>query len=141
MDPETLAKTGSETGHQRAFMQVLFTWSSEVHAHTFAIPNGGARGDSARVRAIRGGDMKAGGVKAGVPDIMIAWPNGGWAGLFLELKKPGKGVVGPDQKVWRARLEDRGYAVRTVYGYKEAINAVAEYFGQKLVCTDACSGW
>lgn len=149
MDPHKLAKSGSEHGHQSAFMLALLRWSPEVHAHTFAVPNGAAlaeRGKSPQARltgAIRMNRLKAEGLKTGVPDVFVAWPQPGgmYAGLFIEFKVADKGVIGPDQKTWRERLQSRGYAVRTVFSWKEAINATCSYFGKPDNYTDVGHGF
>lgn len=136
MTPEQLAKSGSEHGHQRAFFAALREWSKAVDALTFAIPNGGARGDNARSNMIRGAALKAEGVKAGVPDVFVAWPYGGFAGLFVEMKRPAdrekdraKGRLGDAQEPWHDKLMVRGYALAVCYTWEEALAAVKQYFG------------
>ena len=120
MTPWELASSGTEHGHQRA----LFAWANWAARHgffaasdplsyqagavysndpvpqlhfMFAIHNRGY-GDK-----IRGAIAKAEGVKAGVPDIFFPWPCFGFAGLFIELKKP-KGRTSPAQDEWIAAL-------------------------------------
>lgn len=134
---EMLAKGGTEHGHQRAFMNELRLWSQVVFDATFAIPNGRKRD------RIDAGMLKAEGVKAGVPDIFVSWPQRFnlmiapqafiWvnaAGLFIEMKKPVSGVVGKKQEPWHIGLVQRGYAVAVAYDYTEAINVTRYYFGQ-----------
>ena len=137
MTPEELAKSGSEHGNQRAFFAALQQWSPVVNEHTFAIPNGGSRGDTRQSRAQQGAKLKAEGVKSGVPDVMVAWPYGGYAGLFVEMKRPAdratdraRGRLGDNQDPWHARLRGRGYAVIIAYTWQEALAAVQSYFGQ-----------
>jgi hypothetical protein len=48
----------------------------------FAIPNGGQR------NIIVASKLKAEGVRAGVPDLFLAFPKKDAAGLFIEMKKP-----------------------------------------------------
>lgn len=92
MTPEQLAKSGTESGHQRA----LFCWAA-LNVGKYPelrwlhhIPNGGSRGDSAEARAIRGNAMKAEGVKTGVSDICLPVKRGQYSGLYIEMKKPGE---------------------------------------------------
>lgn len=131
MTPEELAKSGSEHGHQRAFCAYMARHMPEVWAVTFAIPNGRKR------NKIDAGMLKAEGVKAGVPDMMIAWPlqnitgEGWYSGLFLELKKPIVGKVGEAQTPWHERLTAHGYKVVVAYTWEEARDAVLAYFGFK----------
>jgi hypothetical protein len=58
-----------------------------------AIPNGGARGTDARggdrTAMIRGANMKAEGVRAGVYDIHLPVARHGYHSFYLEMKKPG----------------------------------------------------
>lgn len=141
--PQVLSKSGTEHGHQVAYFVALQQWSRPVYDHTFAIPNGGARGEDERTRMIRGGQLKAEGVKAGVPDTMTAWPSqfdlrlGPKAyrrfdahALFIELKKPKKGVIARGQTEWHQRLITQGYAVAVGYGWEEALDITKYYFRQ-----------
>ena len=74
--PEGLAAAGTEHAHQKA----IFCWAANNFNKwpelqlMFAIPNGGTRGDDKKSRTIRGGKLKAEGVKAGVPDIFLPVP-------------------------------------------------------------------
>ncbi|WBF76704.1 hypothetical protein PSV3_00002 [Septimatrevirus PSV31] len=100
MTPATLAKSGTEHGHQAAF----FAYAAVAYLHGFdvadewsktgklpkrdpdapptvpalewfhAIPNGGSRGDDDKSRKIRGAQLKAEGVRQGVADTFLPWP-------------------------------------------------------------------
>lgn len=86
----------------------------------FAIPNGGARS------ALTGAMLKAEGVVAGVPDLMIAVPKNGHAGLFVEMKvKPNR--PSREQKEIIIKLEDAGYKVAVCYTFDEFVKIVTEY--------------
>ena len=146
MDPAKLAKSGTEHAHQQAFFQWLVSWNRDVHRQTFAIPNGGARGDDARMAAKRGAELKAEGVKRGVPDIMCAWPtmnpfdNCVYSGLFIEMKIASGGVTSDFQEEWHERLTDKGYCVVTCYNWQEAANAISRYFGRSVPYRGASDG-
>ena len=94
MTPEQIAKT-SEHSHQVA----LFAWCAlNVGVYPelkwyHAIPNGGSRGDDTKTRAIRGGQLKAEGVKKGISDTLLPvrklFNNEVKSGLYIEMKKPG----------------------------------------------------
>lgn len=129
MTPEQLAKSGSEHGHQRAFFCDLMQLSYEVWEATYSIPNGASTGGDALGRQIQGGKLKAEGLKRGVPDICVAWPYGGYAGLYIEMKKPKKGRLSQDQLDWHTRLRKRGYKVVVAPHWQLAINEVSCYFG------------
>lgn len=86
----------------------------------FAIPNGGARS------ALTGAMLKAEGVVAGVPDLMIAVPKNGYAGLFVEMKvKPNRPSKEQVQVI--KRLEDTGYKVAVCYSFDEFVKIVSDY--------------
>lgn len=104
----------------------LFTWAFyESAAHPelknlFAVPNGGLRSKSEAAR------LKASGVKAGVPDIFLAVPKGGYAGLFIEMKV-GKNKTSKDQDEWIERLMCAGYKCAVCYGFETARYEIEEY--------------
>lgn len=128
MTPEQLARAGTESAHQTAFM----SWCQQYKADprvgmTFASANGGLRD---KVTAAR---MKASGVKAGVPDVFVPIPVlGKHHGLWIEFKKPGienhkDGGLKPEQVKYRDYLVSQNYAHVVVYSYLQAIDATLEY--------------
>ena len=91
----------------------------------FAIPNGGRRD------AITGARLKAEGVRAGIPDLFLAHPNGrGSCGLFLELKQ-GKGHLSDEQKDCLSMLNKQGYAVCVPFGFDEARQYIEKYLEEE----------
>lgn len=105
----------------------LFRWA---HAHRgkhpelrllFHVPNGGSRG---RIEAVR---FKQAGVKAGVPDIFLPAPKGGYSGLFVELKRRKFGRVSEDQRLWIAQLREQGYRVEVCRGWLAAADTIMQY--------------
>jgi len=98
----------------------------DVFAMLFAIPNGGKRSKKTAV------DLKAEGVKPGVPDLMLTTPRGKYHGLFIEMKRTKGGVVSKEQREMIAMLQNAGYAVYVCRGCDEAQDAMREYmFGQE----------
>ncbi len=136
MTPEQLAKSGSEAGEQTA----LFCWAATARKDypelewLYAIPNGGARGD-ARSAMIRGGQLKAQGVKAGVSDICLPVKRGPWSGLYIELKRVSlrpvrqgsSGGVTGDQARFGAFVLRQGYGFAVCYGWAEARDTIQGY--------------
>lgn len=106
----------TEHQHQTAFFAWLRLAYPQVPA--FAIPNGGHRHKAVAAK------MKAEGVTAGVPDILIADGN---PGLFIEMKKEKGSRVSKEQKAMLERLQDSGYQVAVCYGFDEAKQAVETY--------------
>lgn len=107
-----------EHEHQKA----IFGWAEalrqnhdELHM-LFAIPNGQYR-DGQRMEA---------GLKSGVPDMMLAVPRNGHAGLFIELKR-GDRKPTMNQRVWIKRLRAANFRVEVCYGSTEAIKTIIDY--------------
>ena len=99
----------------------------------FAIPNGGSRGDNAISRQIRGNQLKAEGVRAGVPDIFLPVRNRTYNGLFIELKRTDKSKsrVSAEQLMWVSNLEAQGFRVEVCYGANVAKEVIKEYLNDK----------
>lgn len=87
----------------------------------FAIPNGGNR------NKITGAILKAEGVRAGAPDLFLAYPNNGHGGLFIEMKKTKGGHVSDAQKAYHALLASCGYMVAVCHGWLEAKTSIETY--------------
>lgn len=133
MTPEQLARTGSETAHQRA----LFAWAALNRAkypclkYMFAIPNGGER----NIKVAAG--LKAEGVKSGVPDIFLPAPGWGKHGLFIEMKKEmyrnrKNGGCSDEQLGYIEYLSGCGYTVRVCYNWIEASEVIVNYLEGRL---------
>lgn len=136
MTPEQLAKTGSEAAHQTA----LFCWAA-LNVARFpelrwfhAVANGGSRGDSKRSAMIRGGQLKAQGVKAGVSDTFLPVKRGIWSGLYIEMKKPGErpkrggsGGVSDEQAAFGLFVQAQGFGFVVCYGWDEAAKVLEQY--------------
>lgn len=150
---EYVKLTGSEHAHQAA----LFMWAEKATHYGFqaandprcyteaeylratyfpdpvhalgvmhAIPNGGLR------NAATAANLKAEGVKMGVPDVMLPCARGGYFGLYIELKKPkaeGKraGTISTAQVGFANELRIQGYMVAHAYGWENARDAVQTY--------------
>ena len=93
----------------------------------YAVPNGGLRG---KVVARK---LKAEGVKAGVPDLVLAAPMGGYHGLYLEMKRRKGSKVQADQKDWLTRLQEAGYCCCVCKGFASAKETLIAYLEGKPV--------
>jgi hypothetical protein len=166
--PDQLAKSGTEHGHQTAlFAYVAFAhlhgfdiadeWAKTgvmpcnspyamyetptvpALAWFHAIPNGGSRGDNAKSRAIRGGQMKAEGVRTGVADTFLPWPIAGYHGLYIEMKKPSekpkkessKGGLSDEQIAFSYHARAVGYGWCVCYSWREAADMLRGYIEYK----------
>ena len=79
----------------------------------------------------RPGQRPEPGLKAGVPDVTLPAAYGGYHGLYLELKAPGKHPR-PSQREWIERLRAAGYAVRVVRSVDEAWAVILSYLDSCL---------
>ena len=99
-----------------------------------AIPNGGKRS------AITGAILKAEGVKAGYPDILIDEPfvviDGVWRsqihGLRIELKNGKKGRTSEHQERWIQELRKRGYRAEVCRSMDEVMAVLRECYPNKF---------
>jgi hypothetical protein len=88
----------------------------------FHVPNGGQR--SKRSAAI----FKAMGVRAGIPDLLLAYPRHGYHLLALELKA-GRGKMSEAQRDMRGVLiAEANWWVEEVRDIEQAINLFRHYF-------------
>ena len=113
--------------HEEEEQIKLFNWAAS-HEWEYAelkmmfhIPNGGKRGKAEAAR------FKAQGVKAGVPDIFLAAPHGGYHGLFIELKRIAGGRCTAEQKEWIRELSAQGYMAVRANGWEEAREYIRDY--------------
>jgi len=134
LTPEQLAASGTEDGIQRAFLQSLipFTGTYPCLLWFYAVPNGGSRGDAKQAR-LNGAIMKAGGVKKGIFDLCLPWPASGFAGLYIEFKRPdGKGGLSIEQKAFSSYLAGACYCQVITDDWREALALTRDYLADCL---------
>ena len=113
--------TPSEHQIQAAFFEWwALSQPAEYQPMAFAIPNGGYRTPRT------GATLRREGVRAGVPDVMIAIPRPPYAGLWLEFKTPA-GKASPAQRQYLHALKAVGYQTAIVRSVEEAIDQVQVY--------------
>lgn len=125
--PEQLAGE-SEASQQKA----LFCWAGSPETRQefpelkfmFAVPNGGTR------NKIEAANLKAQGVKSGVPDICLPVPRGGCHGLWIELKVPG-GKLSDTQYEYKYFFSSQGYACVLCWNWNQARNVILSYLRSK----------
>lgn len=117
--------TGAPTEHAEAAMLMRACRAAEGrHPELrllYAIPNGGHR---ARRTAAQ---MKAEGVRAGVPDYHLPVARGGHIGLWVELKRTKGGRLQPEQRAWLAALQAQGHRVAVCKGWESAFDLICDY--------------
>ena len=88
------------------------------------IPNGGSRNQ------LEAANLKRQGVKAGVPDLCLPVPAGGFHGLYIEMKF-GKNKRTEKQRWWLEQLEKQGYKAVVCWSAESAIKEIITYLGVK----------
>lgn len=106
----------------------LFRWARLINTplgrlsqFMFAIPNEGKRTLAMAAK------LKAQGLRAGVPDVMVALPLHGKPGLFIEMKRTKGGKVSDKQQEWLDRLARAGYVTTVAHGAEEAQEIINDY--------------
>lgn len=126
------AESGTEHGHQVA----VCVWASRVLnvqpllRWLFAIPNGGERNPATASR------LKAEGVKTGVPDLCLPVPRRNYAGLYIEMKKPGGTLSKAQKDDWIPFLTSQFYYVAVCYNYLDAIRCLEWYLEMEATVVD-----
>ena len=91
--------------------------------YAFHVPNGGHRHPAVAAQ------LKAAGVKRGVPDILFPVPFSGFHGLAIEMKA-GINRTTKEQVVWLDVLEGFGWKTKVCYGWADAAITIVEYIGR-----------
>jgi hypothetical protein len=117
----------SEDDEQIAFAQYL-----EFRRIPFyAVPNGGKRVKRKNKKgewySPEAQKLKAMGVQAGVPDVVIVVARGGFHGFYLELKRREKWKIDDKQIEWAKTLTREGYWHQYAYGCEDAIRKTEHY--------------
>lgn len=139
--PEQLASSGSEDGHQMA----VFAWAASMCGQypqlkwMHAIPNGGSRHVAEATK------MVAAGLRKGVLDIFLPWPNMciigtklcGYHGLYIELKTEKRrneknGGLTDEQIEFIEYAESAGYYCKVCYNWIEARDVILNYLEGRL---------
>lgn len=76
--------------------------------------------------------LKAEGMVAGIPDLVLLVPNNGYSALFIEMKKPTAtntkdGGLSKVQLEIHEKLRNSGYQVVTCYSADEGWDAIVDY--------------
>jgi hypothetical protein len=89
----------------------------------FHVPNGGHR-----VKAVAA-KLKAQGVKAGIPDLVLPMARGGYFGLYIEFKAnpPFDAEVSVNQQASINKLNAQGYLAVVCRGHIDALETIRSY--------------
>jgi hypothetical protein len=131
--PTYLADIRSQRS-ESAEQQALIKWWAVIHKTLgiadervlFAVPNAGKRSPRAGHR------MKAEGLRAGIPDLVLAVPTNSHHGLFIEMKTD-TGRPSEDQLSVIQAFRSLGYECVIARGRNDAIKAITLYLSGKAV--------
>lgn len=104
----------------------LFQWAARASRDwpeldfMFAIPNGGQR------NKIIAAKLKREGVKAGVPDVFLPAPRGGYSGMWIELKY-GKGKLSDAQARFLGAMARMGYYAVAARDWQDLAVEIVNY--------------
>jgi hypothetical protein len=151
MNPEQLAKAGTEHAHQTA----IFCWRNMAVHYGFAVANDMAHYGFARVPpkepalpalatlyaiknaghgdAVRGARNKAEGVTVGIPDICLPIRMGVYNALYIELKRPGKNSMSQQQREMHALLMAEKNMVVVCVGWQAACKTIQAYYERSRI--------
>lgn len=113
-------KIHTESNEQIAAMDWLRLQHPDVALHTMHI------GNERKSSYYAGYIMKRMGVLKGASDIFMAWPSGGYHGLFIEVKSQ-IGKPTPEQKIFLERMNAKGYHACLCYGADEMMSTITWY--------------
>ena len=130
--PEVMARSNSESAHGKALM----IWAHEnINKYPdlrwlTLIGHGGLKDQ------ITAANMKAEGLKKGVPDYLLLVRRGNYAALWIELKRPAKngkraGILSDEQREWLLQAIECGHKAVICLGYKDAISVIVAYLDQR----------
>lgn len=102
-----------------------FDWTHrDISKSLLSFANGGKRD------AVTGAKLKAEGVRAGAPDLILLLPRGKYHALAIEMKTP-KGRQSPAQKEWQAYFESMGGKYVVCRSLEEFIEAIESYLNEE----------
>lgn len=119
----------SEADEQKLVINWFSIYSKQVGICTnllFHIPNEGVRSPATC------NHLYSQGMRKGVPDLFLAVPAGGKAGLFIEMKRIKGAKVSKEQKEFINNLLIAGYDACICYGADEAINRIKAYINSGI---------
>ncbi|MNY10821.1 VRR-NUC domain protein [compost metagenome] len=123
-DKPVRAKSVDREGQeQAALMRELELRYPAVFELMYHVPNGGHR-----VKAVAG-KLKAQGVKAGIPDLVLTMARGGFFGLYIEFKAtpPNDAAISPSQNERIRKLNEQGYLAVVCRGHFDTIEQIRAY--------------
>ncbi len=125
-----MVKHYTESNEQIAAMDWLRAQHPKIAEHTLHI------GNERKATYYAGYIMKRMGVLKGASDLFMAWPCGGFHGLFIEVKSK-IGRPSPEQKAFLERMRNVGYRAEICYGADEVISTIKDYLSYQGMSSSA----
>lgn len=100
---------------------IVVEWCEWKKIPVFHVPNGGYRHKHTAAQ------LKAQGVRRGVPDLVVPLARNGFHGLFIEMKRCDGGALSKEQAEWLRMLRDEGYMAEVCHGAEQAIELLERY--------------
>jgi hypothetical protein len=126
----TVVKRHTESNEQIAAMDWLRAQHPNIALHTLHI------GNERKASYYAGYIMKRMGVLKGASDLFMAWPSGGFHGLFIEVKSK-IGRPSAEQKAFLQRMKEVGYRAEICYGAEEVISTMKEYIAYQGISSSS----
>ncbi|WP_323115404.1 VRR-NUC domain-containing protein [Pseudomonas guariconensis] len=121
----TAKRVDREGPEQAALMKEIQLRYPDVFELMYHVPNGGHRLKEVAAK------LKAQGVKAGIPDLVLPMARGGYFGLYIEFKATvDPAAVSPSQQACIRRLNDQGYLAVVCRGHFDAMECLRAYLAQ-----------
>ncbi|URD40670.1 VRR-NUC domain-containing protein [Pseudomonas sp. BYT-5] len=121
----TAKRVDREGPEQAALMKEIELRYPDVFELMYHVPNGGHRLKEVAAK------LKAQGVKAGIPDLVLPMARGGYFGLYIEFKSTvDPAAVSPSQQACIRRLNDQGYLAVVCRGHFDAMECLRAYLAQ-----------
>lgn len=125
-----VVKRHTESNEQIAAMDWLRAQHPNIAQHTLHI------GNERKASYYAGYIMKRMGVLKGASDLFMAWPSGGFHGLFIEVKSK-IGRPSAEQKAFLQRMKDVGYRAEICYGAEEVISTMKNYLDHQGISSSS----
>lgn len=126
------SKTPSEFKIQKAVVETCLIIAQGKHPELFLLH---ASLNGARVSPGQAKKLKQLGMKSGVPDLCLPVPRGGYAGLYIEMKRL-KGKARDEQKYFIRQLRKNGYYACVCDSHSSAIDTIMAYIACRLPAPD-----
>lgn len=123
-------RSHNESNEQIAAMDWLRAQHPKIALHTLHI------GNERKATYYAGYIMKRMGVLKGASDLFMAWPSGGFHGLFIEVKST-RGKPSPSQIEFIERMRSVGYKAEVCYGADQVISTIKSYLNHRRDSNDS----